>query len=189
MALIRKHHGESASIAILTLLIDNINDFFNVVRPMNPAQIVDTSKLILQDYYFYKPEEFKLCFDRAKKGQYGKVFDRIDGSIIFEWLRLYDSERSIEFEQQRIKEKSEIQKTEVTINYDQLKELAKNRIETKKTTETPERDSFQKHIDNLFTLWHGFNESEKKSIIQDLENKNSNGCFDTEIKKLKALTK
>lgn len=41
-----------------------------------------------------KLEDFKLCFNRAKMGYYGKIYDRLDGQIIFEFLRAYSVERT-----------------------------------------------------------------------------------------------
>lgn len=38
-------------------------------------------------------DDFKLCFNNAKRGKYGRVYDRIDGNIIYEWLQKYSEER------------------------------------------------------------------------------------------------
>lgn len=61
---------------------------------MNDQQIKQTSQLIISEYWFLKPEDFKLCFNQAKKGHYGKVFDRIDGMVIMEWLNQYCQQRT-----------------------------------------------------------------------------------------------
>ena len=67
--------------------------FFNVGKIMNDNQAAQTADLIIEEYYFLKPDDFKLCFNRAKKGLYGKVYDRIDGAVILEWLGRYEKER------------------------------------------------------------------------------------------------
>ena len=67
--------------------------FFNVGKMINDTQAAQTADLIIDEYYFLKPDDFKLCFTRAKKGYYGKVFDRIDGQVIFEWLNQYTNDR------------------------------------------------------------------------------------------------
>lgn len=36
--------------------------------------------------------DFRLCFDRVKSGKYGIAFDRIDGSVISDWMRKYKEE-------------------------------------------------------------------------------------------------
>lgn len=40
-----------------------------------------------------KPEDFKLCFNNAKRGVYGTMYDRIDGAVIFGWLQKYSDSR------------------------------------------------------------------------------------------------
>ncbi|WP_455786988.1 DUF6633 family protein [Parabacteroides goldsteinii] len=74
-------------------IIIDVVMFFNVGKIMNDNQAAQTADLIIEEYYFLKPDDFKLCFTRAKKGYYGKVFDRIDGQVIFEWLNQYTNDR------------------------------------------------------------------------------------------------
>lgn len=91
--------------AILSLLITDLVKFFNVGKTMNDFQVAQTVTLILQDENMrsLKPDDFKLCFNRMKKGHYGKSYDRIDGQIIFECLNLYLHERVTEAEQMSFK--------------------------------------------------------------------------------------
>lgn len=72
---------------------------------MNDYQVAQTVTLILQDENMrsLKPDDFKLCFNRMKKGHYGKSYDRIDGQIIFECLNSYLDERVAEAEQMSFK--------------------------------------------------------------------------------------
>ena len=74
-------------------IIIDVVMFFNVGKIMNDNQAAQTADLIIEEYYFLKPDDFKLCFNRAKKGLYGKVYDRIDGAVILEWLGRYEKER------------------------------------------------------------------------------------------------
>lgn len=60
---------------------------------MGAVQVAGAADLIIDEFYFLKPDDFKLCFNRAKKGYYGKVYDRIDGQVIFEWLNQYTNDR------------------------------------------------------------------------------------------------
>lgn len=61
---------------------------------MGQDQLVQTIRLIVEDFYYFNIEDFKLCFNNAKRGRYGKVYDRIDGNIIYEWLQKYSEERT-----------------------------------------------------------------------------------------------
>lgn len=54
-------------------------------------------RLVKQEYYYFTIEDFKVCFDKGKKGGYGQLFDRIDGSVILDWLDQYAAERSAAF--------------------------------------------------------------------------------------------
>lgn len=80
---------------LLMILIDDVVSFLNVGKTMDAPQAIETCKLILSDPETknLKPEDFKICFNNAKKGIYGKQYDRVDGQVIFEWLRDYMAER------------------------------------------------------------------------------------------------
>ena len=56
---------------------------------MNDIQMAQTADLILEEYYYLNIEDFKLCFNMAKSGKFGKVYDRIDGQVIMDWLSTY----------------------------------------------------------------------------------------------------
>jgi len=104
--------GENGAVtvqAILTLLIADIVSFLNVGKAMGQTQIAQTITLILNDVTTknLKPDDFKVCFENAKKGVYGKVYDRIDGMIIFEWLWQYCGERQDLIETKQVIKHSE----------------------------------------------------------------------------------
>lgn len=82
-------------------MITDLVKFFNVGKTMNDQQVAQTIELILGDENLksLKPDDFKLCFNWIKKGQYGKAYDRIDGQIILECLYLYLHDRVAEAEQ------------------------------------------------------------------------------------------
>lgn len=60
---------------------------------MGERQVAELAKLIYDDFYYLNFDDLKLCFDNAKKGKYGKIYDRIDGNIVMEWLSKYSQER------------------------------------------------------------------------------------------------
>ena len=93
IAVMNKNFGETKLRAFMARIIIDVVMFFNVGKIMNDVQAAQTADLIIEEYYFLKPDDFKLCFTRAKKGYYGKVFDRIDGQVIFEWLNQYTNDR------------------------------------------------------------------------------------------------
>lgn len=85
--------GEAIAKAFVTSIVTDLVLSFNVGKTMNPHQVVDVVEIIQRDYYYLKPSELKYCFDNAKKGHYGQLYDRIDGSIIFDWIERYLDER------------------------------------------------------------------------------------------------
>ena len=93
IVLIKKDLGEIKVQALVTYMLVNLIESFNIGKTMNETQVVDCVKDIVQDYYFLKPTELKYCFANARKGRYGKVYDRIDQQIIYEWLEKYLKER------------------------------------------------------------------------------------------------
>lgn len=65
---------------------------FNTGQNMNQDQIVNLTEIILEDYYYMKLDDLKLCFKNAMKGKYGQTY-RMDASVILGWLEKYTEER------------------------------------------------------------------------------------------------
>lgn len=114
LALIKNsgNQGEVSALSILVDLLNNFLDFFSIGKGMSAMQVIETAKMILEDYSILKPDDFVLFFNRAKKSHYGKVYDRMDGALIFEWLELFMNERCQEIESIRINEKKRLDKAE-----------------------------------------------------------------------------
>jgi len=93
LVLIKKEFGEEELLIYVSELLTDCVLSFNIGKTMNAEQIKLTAEYIAEDYYFLKPEELKYCFAQAQKGVYGKIYDRIDTSIIFEWFDKYIEER------------------------------------------------------------------------------------------------
>ncbi len=89
---------EAESKTVLVFLINDISEFLNIKETLNTNQILSTVDLIIEEYGYMKPEDFKLCFNQAKKGYYGQVYNRIDGQVILSWLKEYAIERVEYFE-------------------------------------------------------------------------------------------
>lgn len=113
--------GESSEIAVkalLSLLLIDTLDFLNVGKTMSDKQVAQTVDLILEDYSVYKIDYFVLCFNKAKKGYYGKLYDRVDGQIILDWLRQYDLDYQLEIENERVNEKKRLDRGDDQIHED-----------------------------------------------------------------------
>lgn len=90
-----KGYGDQQVHALISALIGAFANSFNVVRQMTAAQITacafDLMESAKEDWLAM--EDLVLFFDLARKGKYGKVYDRLDQQTIFEMLELYREER------------------------------------------------------------------------------------------------
>lgn len=93
LAVFKKEYGEQSLQAILVIILTDVIKFFNTGKTMGQDQLVQTIRLVTEDFYYFNIEDFKLCFNNAKRGRYGKIYDRIDGNVIYEWLQKYSDER------------------------------------------------------------------------------------------------
>lgn len=112
---LKKMHGVEYITRALSILLDQVQLFFNVSVPMSPAQISITCDLILERFGNYKIQDFQICFRKAMAGDYGKLYNRIDGAIILEWLNTYDNERTEEIVKLRERENVETKMTAAQI--------------------------------------------------------------------------
>lgn len=108
--------GEMMLNAFITSMVTDLVLFFNVGKTMNTSQVVQVVEFIKTDYYFLKPSEIRYCFDNAKKGKYGKLYDRIDGTIIFDWIEQYLLERLDTVVSDNEKKSEEYKKNIITDN-------------------------------------------------------------------------
>lgn len=90
----KKQMGMVPLASIVINEVINCQDFFNVTVKMNPAQIAETAEIIVEKFYFMRLDEIKLCFRMAKAGDYGELYNRLDGSVIIGWLKQYDAQRT-----------------------------------------------------------------------------------------------
>ena len=86
--------GELYIKGLLTIAVVDLVKFFNVGKTMGAEQVAQTVEFILSDFWMLKIDDIKLCFDNAKRGKYGKVYDRMDGAVILEWLQTHFEART-----------------------------------------------------------------------------------------------
>jgi hypothetical protein len=88
-----------AGLALMVVLVGELANSFNIGKNMSAYQVTDTAMMILREYPELKVDDVALCFTKAKQNAYGKVYDRLDSSIIFEWLErfLADKNEQIEY--------------------------------------------------------------------------------------------
>lgn len=90
---LRRIHGEAQLLSCIALWIDDVQKFLNIAAKMNAAQIAETCTMILDDFYAINLADVRLVMSRAKRGEYGQLYGRIDGQIIYRWFAEYFEER------------------------------------------------------------------------------------------------
>ena len=86
---IKKVKGEQIALGVVVALMDECQQYFNLQQPMNKQQLLLTAELIMEKYYYLRVEELRMCFRMAMKGEFGPVYNRIDGQVFFEWILKY----------------------------------------------------------------------------------------------------
>lgn len=92
---LKKNKGEQTALGVLVALMDECQQYFNLQQPMNAQQLMLTAELIMEEYYYLRIEELRVCFRMAMKGEFGPVYNRIDGQVFFEWIVKYMPKRQL----------------------------------------------------------------------------------------------
>lgn len=88
--------GDTAARAVVSYLLADALELFNVRETMTDVQVALTVDLILEEYPYLQTDDLKLCLRNAMKLRYGEVYNRIDVTVVMGWLRAYNRERCSE---------------------------------------------------------------------------------------------
>lgn len=81
---------ESAGVDSIRFMLENLQDSFNIESKLSLTQQYEIATLIIEKYAnLLTLEEVALVFKKAKLSEYGKIYNRIDIQIIFEWIEKY----------------------------------------------------------------------------------------------------
>lgn len=94
---IKRVNGLQFLETVLSLMIVEFQNNFNLIRPISSDQAADLAVELINDYSLYKLEDFIAFFQLAKKGVYGKILDRLDPATILQMFVLYDNHRTERF--------------------------------------------------------------------------------------------
>lgn len=89
---LKLYRGEVKMNVVIHSIVYQIKDFFSVGRQMTDAQVEVLCDLIFQEYHWMTIAEFKLFSRKAMSAHFGKVYDRLDGDTIMQWLREFANE-------------------------------------------------------------------------------------------------
>jgi len=87
--------GTAETHLLIVILIDNFIDSYNVTAKPTAEQVLDCAYdlLVMAKQYCCAFEDLVVFFERAKKGTYGKIYNRIDGPLLMEFFDKYLDER------------------------------------------------------------------------------------------------
>ena len=91
---IRQAFGEDYAQAYVEGWIVNLRLFLNIGKAMTDEQTFDTAMLIVDTYGQINVADINLIFKRAKLGEWGQLYDRLDGQVVLGWFRSYFNERA-----------------------------------------------------------------------------------------------
>lgn len=77
----------------LAMLISRCCAMLNIEKNMNSDQITFAAEHLVQEKWMYSLEDMQLCLDRGAAGMYGTIYNRLDLSIINEWVGKFEQER------------------------------------------------------------------------------------------------
>lgn len=104
---IHKLHKEDSekTIDTIMLMLIQFQDFYNCKSKMNKSQLEDTAMYIISQLRHLNYYDIALCLKYARLTE--KIYDRIDGGMILEWLTKHDIERTGLIVQEREKQKAQ----------------------------------------------------------------------------------
>ena len=150
-----KEKGEATILATLNILLVDLALFFNVGKQLTNPQATITARMILDDYWMLKLEDFKLCFERMKKEL--NAYDRMDGNMILTFIGKYYNERCEYCEGKNIYEAKQAKKIEAAPMPEKIRQLIQDLkkpkpVEIKKYEQSEDQKLFNGFIAQFDTL-------------------------------------
>lgn len=152
---------------ILIYLMQDLQNYLNISVPMTGGQMAQTADLICSDYDCrnLKPEDYKVIFSGIKKGEYGKIFNRVDGEVIFGAIRSYIERRNVWVEENNYRQHKHLKENENSnLIHPEVVEMYKQLLKTVEAVEEkplprekskPAKSERDLEIQRLFTDFEG----------------------------------
>lgn len=105
IATFNRLYGKETTAKLIFLMLEDLNNYFNVARPMTSGQLTDLAIELTEVLWGYRLEEMLAFSEAVKKGTYAKVYERFDPSIVWEQLALYEEARQNHFYHQNTQHK------------------------------------------------------------------------------------
>lgn len=87
-----KKEQEDVTLKTLKLMLLSVVQYYQTSQLMTPAMIEEVALRIIHRFGGLTLEDVALCLHRVKNGDYGDVYNRVDGGAIMKWLQTYEDE-------------------------------------------------------------------------------------------------
>jgi hypothetical protein len=104
IAVLRKIDRNETKMKI-AMLISRCCAMINIDKNMNADQINFAAEHFVQHHWKYSLEDIQLCLDRGTAGMYGTIYNRLDLSILNEWILKFEQERDAHIDALRTQER------------------------------------------------------------------------------------
>lgn len=94
VAQMKRDCGEEFSLGLLMAWLVYLNEFLNLNKPMNEAQIQLCAKHILQEFNHLKFSDLSYLFNKIITGQYGEFYESLSIAKVLTFFREYEQERT-----------------------------------------------------------------------------------------------
>jgi hypothetical protein len=99
--------GEADLTKLVIVILKNFCDAMNVKESMNALQIIDTANAFIDKYTHSSVDDLIVCLKNAKAGKYGKIYNRLDQQVIFDFLTQYEQEKVNHLENKQLDYKAQ----------------------------------------------------------------------------------
>ena len=139
ISLLRKIDRNETKMKI-AMLISRCCAMLNIDKNMNADQINFSAEHFVQHHWKYSLEDIQLCSDRGTAGIYGTIYNRLDLSILNEWISKFEQERDTHITGMRTQEQQQNNIYEM-FQHPQVQEAIQTAADKLKIEEAPAQEA------------------------------------------------
>ena len=117
IALARKDNPEQA-MALVSFMLAKTIKAFNIDNNMDVEQIKEATINLMNDFYYMNLGEIYYVLRQGRMGKFGRIYNRIDESVLYEWFMEYDQERTTISVEKHLAEHDKATSHETSRKYD-----------------------------------------------------------------------
>ncbi len=84
-----------------SLIIRILNEALEFIpHELTTKAIINYTKIFIQEYWYWKIDDFVLCVKNGMLGKYGKIYKTFNFSVLMEWCNIYDKDKNKYYDEQ-----------------------------------------------------------------------------------------